>query len=100
MELAPVDCVVTTVRVPQEVPLQPGPLSDHASAVLGLEFGAGVIVATIVAVPPAGTLDGAVSCSEKLLVMVSAAEICFEGSATLCAASVTFVGEGRIPGAV
>jgi hypothetical protein len=92
--------VVTTVSVPQEAPVQPGPLNDHASAVLGLEFGAGVIVATIVAVAPAGTFDGAVSCSEKLLVIVTAAEICFEGSATLCAASVTFVGEGRIPGAV
>jgi hypothetical protein len=100
MELAPVDCVVTTVSVPHEVPLQPVPLNDQASTVLGLEFGAGVIVATIVAVPPAGTPDGALSCSEKLLVMVSDAEICFEGSATLCAVNVTFAGEGRIPGAV
>jgi hypothetical protein len=99
MEFEPVDCVVTTVSVPQEAPLQPGPLSDQVSTVLGLEFGTGVIVATIVAVPPAGTPDGEVSCSEKLLVMVSAAEICFEASATLCAVSVTFPGEGRIPGA-
>jgi hypothetical protein len=88
------------VSVPQEVPPQPGPLSDQASVVLGLEFGTGVMVATIVAVVPVGTPDGAVSCSEKLLVMFSAAEICFEGSATLCAVSVTFAGEGRIPGAV
>jgi hypothetical protein len=43
---------------------------------------------------------GAESCSEKLLVMVNAAEICFAGSATLCAVSVTFAGEGGIPGAV
>lgn len=77
------DCVVTTVSVPHEAPLQPGPLKAHASAVLGLEFGAGVIVATIVAVLPAGTPEGAESCREKLLVTVSAAEICFEGSATL-----------------
>ena len=94
------DCVVTTVNVPQELPLHPGPLNAHASAVLGLEPGTGVSVATMVAVPPAGTLDGAVSCKEKLLVMVTAAEICFEGSATLCADSVAFAGEGRICGAV
>jgi len=94
------DCVVTTVNVPQELPLQPGPLSAQASAVLGFEPGTGVSVATIVAVPPAGTLDGAESCSEKLLVMVTAAEICFEGSATLCAVSVALAGEGRVCGAV
>jgi hypothetical protein len=99
-ELPLTDGVAITVSVPQELPLQPGPLSDQASTVLGLEFAAGVIVATIVAVPPAGTLDGAVSCSEKLLVMLSAAEICFAGSATLCAVSVTLAAEGRIPGAV
>jgi len=94
------DCVVTTVNVPQVLPLQPGPLSAQASAVLGFEPGTGVSVATIVAVPPAGTLDGAESCNEKLLVMATAAEICFEGSATLCAVSVVLAGEGRICGAV
>lgn len=57
-------------------------------------------VATIVVLVPAGTLDGAESCSEKLLVMVIVAEICFEESATLCAVSVTLAGEGRIAGAV
>jgi hypothetical protein len=100
MEFPPTNGVVTTVSVPQEAPLQPGPVSDQASVVLGLEFATGVNVATIVAVAPAGTPDGAVSWSEKLLVMVSAAEVCFEESATLCAVSVTFAGEGRIPGAV
>jgi 3-mercaptopyruvate sulfurtransferase SseA len=35
-----------------------------------------------------------------LLVIVTVAEICFEGSATLCAVSVTLAGDGRIPGAV
>ena len=100
MTLALGDCVVTMVSVPHEVPLQPGPLKAHASAVLGLEFGAGVIVATIVAVLPAGTPDGAESCKEKLLVMVNAAEICFAESATLCAVTVRFAGEGRITGAV
>ena len=94
------DCVVTTVNVPQELPLQPGPLSAQASAALGFESGTGVSVATIVAVPPAGTLDGAESCTEKLLVMTTAAEICFEGSATLCAVSVVLAGAGRVCGAV
>ena len=56
-------------------------------------------MATIVALVPAGTLDGAESCNAKLLVMVTAAEICLDGSATLCAVSVTLAGEGRIPGA-
>jgi hypothetical protein len=95
----PADCVVMTLNVPQEEPLQPGPLSDHASTLLGLEPGTGVIVAPMVAVVPAGTPDGAESCSENLLVTVTLAETCFEGSATLCAVSVTFAGEGRICGA-
>jgi hypothetical protein len=97
---APADCVVTTVSVPQLLPLQPWPLNAQDSTVLGFEFGTGVIVATIVAVAPAGTLDGAASCNEKLLVMANAAEICFEGSATLCAVNVALAGEGRIRGAV
>ena len=57
-------------------------------------------MATIVALVPAGMPDGAESCKAKLLVTVTAAEICFAGSATLSAVSVTLVGEGRIPGAV
>lgn len=36
----------------------------------------------------------------SVIALVTAAESCFEGSATLCAVSVTLVGEGRIPGAV
>jgi hypothetical protein len=98
--LPPADCVVITVNVPQELPLQPGPLSAQDSDVLGFEPGTGVIVATIVAVPAAGTLDGAESCNEKLLVMDTTVETCFEGSATLCAVSVALAGEGRIRGAV
>jgi hypothetical protein len=94
------DCVVTTVNVPQELPLHPGPLSAQASAALGFEPGTGVSVATIVAVPPARTLDGAESCNEKLLVMATPAEICFEGSATLCAVSIVLAGEGRVRGEV
>jgi hypothetical protein len=54
----------------------------------------------IVAVPLAGTLKGAESCNKKLLVMATVAETCFEGSATLCAVSVTLAGAGRLPGAV
>jgi hypothetical protein len=98
--LPPADCVVTTVNVPQELPLQPGPLSAQVSAVPGFEPETGINVARIVAVPPAGTLDGAESCNEKLLVMPTAAEICCEGSATLCAVNVVFAGEGRVCGAV
>jgi hypothetical protein len=94
--LPPVDCVVTTVNVPQERPLQPGPLSAQVSAVPGFEPETGINVARMVAVPPAGTLDGAESCDEKLLVMPTTAEICFEGSATLCAVSVVLAGEGRV----
>ncbi len=100
IEIPVAGCVVTTVNIPQELPLQPGPLSAQASAVLGFESVTGVSVATIVAVSPAGTLDGAESSKEKLLVMVTAAEICLEGSATLCAVSVALAGEGRVCGAV
>jgi hypothetical protein len=98
--LPPADFVVMTVNVPHELPLQPGPLSAPDMDVLGFEPGTGVIVAMIVAEAPAGTLDGAESCKEKLLVIATAAEICFEGSATLCAVSVVLAGEGRICGAV
>src|SRR5260370_39840160 len=98
--LPPTDCVVTAVNVPQELPLQPEPLSAQARVVLGFEPGTGISEATIVAVPLAGTLEGAHSCNEKLLVMATAAHICFEGSATLCAVSVVLAGEGRVRGAV
>jgi len=94
------DCVVTALKIPQEFPLQPGPLRAQDSAVLGFEPGTGVRVATIVAVPPVGMLDGAESCNEKLLVMATVTEICFEGSATLCAVIVAIAGEGRMRGAV
>lgn len=53
------------LNTPHEEPLQPGPLSDQASTVLGSELGAGVNVATIVALAPAGTPDGAESCNEN-----------------------------------
>jgi hypothetical protein len=99
-EFVLVDCVVTALNIPQELPLQPGPLSAQDRDVIGFEPGTGVSVATIVAVPPVGTLDGAEICNEKLLVMDTTAETCFEGSATLWAVSVALAGEGRVRGAV
>ena len=69
-------------------------------AMFGADPGTGVSVATIAADAPACTLDGAESCSENVLVIVTAAEICFEGSATLCAVSVTPRVAGRMLGAV
>lgn len=93
-------CVVVPLIVPHETPLHPVPLSIHAIAVLGFEPGMAVNVATIAVVAPTDTLEGAESCNEKLLVMVNAAETCFEGSATLCAVNVTLAGERRICGAV
>jgi hypothetical protein len=93
-------CVVIALKTPQEEPLHPGPLSDHDSTVLGFELGTGVSVAAIVTLFPTGTLDGAESDRAKLLVMDSVAEICFKGSATLCAVTVALAGEGRILGAV
>ena len=88
------------MSVPQEKPLQPGPDKAQESAWLGLEFGAGVNVATMAALAPAETLAGAETVSEKWLVIVIAAEACFEGSATLWAINVSEAGEGRICGAV
>jgi hypothetical protein len=95
----PVDCVVTVVKVPQDAPLHPAPESDQLTAVSGFDPGTGVSVATIVAVPPAGTLAGAVSCTAKLLVIVRLAEACFDGSATLCAVTSRLM-PSAIPGAV
>jgi hypothetical protein len=100
MTVPPAPCVVTTVKVPHVVELQPGPESDQERTGLGFDPGTGVSVATIAAVPPVGTLTGAVTCKVKLLVMVIAPDICFEGSATLCAVTVAVAGVGSIPGAV
>jgi hypothetical protein len=98
--LPPEPCVVTTVSVPQAVELQPGPESDQERTGLGFDPGTGVSVATIAAVPPVGTLAGAVTCRLKLLVMLIAPDICFEGSAALCAVTVAVARAGSIPGAV
>lgn len=88
------------MSVPQVVELHPGPESDQERFVLGFDPGTGVKVAMIEAVSPAGTLCGAVTCSVKLLVMVIEAEVCFDGSATLCAVSVALAGDGSMAGAV
>jgi hypothetical protein len=96
----PVACVVTVLNVPHVEPEHPGPESIHVSTPFGLEPGAGVSVATIVADPPAGKLAGAASCNVNWLVMLMFAELCFDGSATLCAVRVTLGAVGRIPGAV
>ena len=96
----PADCVVMTVRMPQALPLQPLPERDQERMALGLELGAGVSVATIAAVMPGRRLEGAATCSVKWLLMMSGAEFCLEGSATLVAMRVTLAAEGRIAGAV
>ena len=96
----PRDCVVTTASTPQLVPPQPAPDSAQESAVAGFEPAIGVSVAAITLEPPEATLVGAESCKEKLLVMVTVAEACLEGSATLCAVSVTVARAGSVCGAV
>jgi hypothetical protein len=63
--------------------------------VLGLEPGTGVSVAAITPEPPDGTLVGAESCREKLLVIAMVLEACFDGSATLCAEIVAMAGAGN-----
>jgi hypothetical protein len=57
-------------------------------------------VATTAALAPVDTLAGAESCSEKLLVTFTSTETCLDGSAALCAVSVTLAGCGRICGAL
>lgn len=96
----PIGCVVTTVNTPQLAPLQPLPASDHCSTVLGFEPGTGVSVAATTAEPSGPTTPGAESCNEKLLLIVTPAEVCFEGSATLWAVIVTLAGFGRMGGAM
>jgi hypothetical protein len=94
------DCVVTVLKVPQDAPLQPVPESDQFNTVLGFDPATGVIVATIVVAVPAGTLEGAVSCSVKLLVMLIVTDACFEGSATLVAVTTALDAAGKICGAM
>jgi len=80
--------------------MHPAPESVQESVVLGFEPETGVNVAAMTAEPPEAMLEGAESCREKLLVMVTAAEACLDGSATLCAVTVAAAGVGKICGAV
>ena len=88
------------MSTPQDAPVHPAPWSVHEIRVLGFEPGTGVSVAVTAAVRPVVRFPGADSVSEKLLVMVTVAEACFDGSATLCAVTVSVGALGRIRGAV
>ena len=57
-------------------------------------------MATSVADNPADTLDGAVNCNVKWLVIVMFPEACFVESATLVATTFNVAEDGRICGAV
>jgi hypothetical protein len=92
--------VVVTASTPQFVPLHPGPESVQESVAAGFEPATGVSVAAMRLEPPEATLEGAESRREKLLVMMAVAKACLEGSATLCAVSVTVAALGKICGAV
>src|SRR6267142_7051456 len=92
--------VVTTVSTPQLVPPHPGPEIAQERFGEGFEPATGVSVDVIVPEPPEATAGGAESCREKLLVMVTAAETCLPGSATLCAVRVRVDAAGRNCGAV
>lgn len=96
----PSACVVTTASTPQLVPLQPGPESVQESVVAGFEPATGVRVAATRPEPPEATLGGAERRREKLLLTVTVAEACLEGSARLCAVSVTVAAVGKTCGAV
>ena len=99
MEFPPAVCVVVTIRIPQPVPLQPLPESDQLRLLEGFDPGTGVNVATTACVAPVSCDEGALSCSVKLLVIVTFAEFLREGSAALVAVTVTLAGLGRICGA-
>src|SRR6266403_731304 len=92
--------LVTMVSTPQLAPLHPGPEMVQERFVEGFEPAIGVRVEAMVPDPPEATADGAESCREKLLVMVTAAETCLPGSATLCAVRVTADTAGRNCGAM
>src|SRR3981189_3428453 len=92
--------LVTMVSTPQLVPLHPGPEMVQERFVEGFEPAIGVRVEAMVPDPPEATAGGAESCREKLLVMVTAADACLAGSATLCAVRMTADAAGRNCGAV
>src|SRR5947209_7547594 len=84
----PTSWVVITVSTPQAVPLHPGPESVQERFGEGFEPATGVSVDAMMPEVPDVTARGAESCREKLLVTVSCADVCFDGSATLCAVTV------------
>src|SRR5256885_16358610 len=93
-------CVVAVPGFPQKFPPQPVPERLQLKVEFGFEFGIGVSVATMVADAVVAMLVGPESCNAKLLVIFSAATANFEGSATLCARTITLGVEGKICGAV
>ena len=92
-------CVVTVLSVPQALPAHPDPPTDQLIIELGFDPATGVRVATRTAVADVETVPGALSCNVKWLVTTIPTEVCLEGSATLCAVSVTEAGDGKICGA-
>ena len=65
-------------------PNSPGPGMVQERFVEGFDPTIGVRVEAMMPDPPEATAGGAESCREKLLVMVTAANACLAGSATLC----------------
>lgn len=90
----------TGVIVPQLAPEQPTPEICQDTLLLGFAPGITSIVAVNSALPLVTTLDGALKEIANPLVRCTRAEACFEGSATLCAMTVTSADDGRICGAV
>jgi len=97
-----VDCVVTIDQCSRRsFRLSPDRLAPKTAQGLGSSLGRAVKVATIVAVPPAGDAGWRRESQRKTAGDGHhEQEICFEGSATLCAVSVALAGEGRLRGAV
>src|SRR4051812_26087723 len=82
------------------MPRHPPPVTDQESKWLGFDPGKKVSIVATVIESPVATLTGAERASEKLLVMATAAEASFEGSARLRAVKVTMALFGKIGGAV
>ena len=76
--LAFVVCVVTELKRPQVMPLQPVPMRDQVIIVLGFDPEIGVMDATITVVADVEIVPGAVSCSVKRLVMVTFTLACLD----------------------
>lgn len=90
----------TGVIVPQLTPVQPAPEICQDKTLLGFAPGITSIVAVNSALPPVTTLDGPLKEIANPLVRCTRADACFEGSATLCAVTVTSADGGKLCGAV